>query len=67
MAVDEHCEVQVIPAREAGHAARALGLADEIGTIAPGKRAEFIMSEMRQGLDTIKNVEEETQLDEFGG
>jgi hypothetical protein len=31
------------------------------------RRAEFIMSEMRQGLDTIKKVEEETQLDEFGG
>jgi hypothetical protein len=31
------------------------------------RRAEFIMSEMKQGIDTIQKVEEETQLDEFGG
>ena len=31
------------------------------------RRAEFIMSEMRQGLDTIEKIEEVTPLDEFRG
>lgn len=31
------------------------------------RRAEFIMSEMRQGIETIQRIEKLTPLDEFGG